>query len=240
MHAASVIMVGLVISGLAFGFQDTPAEEGPQQNLVVPPRDVKQHILEDVKLLGMAEYHCHWTRFHADVMTKFTDISIELAGTAESFRSTIPDDDTSQLLREFTDAKWEKLGAEIGNLTLANGIDDSMNWLLFARSAGAQVVQRILAGDNNWPQMGTVIADQAVALARIGQDRIWIRFGERVGNAVERGTPEQWSQWGLQIGLQARSRTRDLQVDWEAFAADVAAQAKWFESTLEPRNPKKD
>ena len=128
-----------------------------------------------------------------------------------------------------------EVGSEVGLLTVANGLDSTMDWILFTRAAGAQIVQRIVAGDNNWPAMGVMIADQAVHLAKAGHDRVWERFGRRVGHAVERGTMEQWSQWGLQIGMQARFQARGMRVDWNAFAADVASQANWYESKLQPR-----
>ena len=76
---------------------------------------------------------------------------------------------------------------------------------------------------------------RVIAVAKASHDKVWERFGRRVGQAVERGTLEQWSQWGLQVGMQARFQTRGMEIDWNAFAADVATQARWFESRLQLR-----
>lgn len=239
MYTSFFMTIGLIISGLMIGVQDAGPEESNLQ-VVRPPADVQGRIRQDVAMLGLAEYSCHWTRFHADVMIKFTNIAIEFSQTAESLEAGLPGDDIGQLLRDFTNSRWDDLGSEVGLLAISNGVDSNMNWILFTRSAGAQIIQRIAAGDNNWPEMGTMIADQAVDLAKAGHDQVWQRFGKRVGHAVERGTLEGWSQWGLQVGMQARIHARSLKVDWNAFAADIAAQAKWFEATLQPRVPKKD
>ncbi|MDG2424712.1 MAG: hypothetical protein P8M22_12130 [Phycisphaerales bacterium] len=231
MQIISFLIIALITSGLVGSFQDVGPEESELQ-VVLLPIDVESRIQKDAAMLGLAEYNCHWTRFHADVMMKFTDISIDLSQTAESLAEGIPDEDIEKMLKEFTDSRWNDLGGEIGLLSVANGLDSSIDWILFTRSAGAQIIQRITAGDNNWPEMGSMIAQQAVAIAKSSHNRVWERFGQRVGKAVERGTLEQWSQWGLQIGMQARAHAQGMKVDWNAFASDVAAQADWFESTL--------
>ncbi|MEE2907390.1 MAG: hypothetical protein VX527_06105 [Planctomycetota bacterium] len=239
MYTPFFITIGLIISGLTVGFQNPGPEESNLQ-VVLPPADLEGRIIQDAAMLGLAEYNCHWTRFHADMMMKFTDIAIEFSQTAESLEAGLPGEDMGELLRDFTKSKWDDLGAEVGLLTVANGLDSKINWILFTRSAGLQIVQRIIAGDNNWPEMGKMIADQAVDLAKSGHDQVWERFGKRVGHAVERGTLDEWSQWGLQVGMQARIHARSMKVDWNAFAADIAAQATWFESTLLPKDLKKD
>ncbi|MAT82235.1 MAG: hypothetical protein CMJ29_11410 [Phycisphaerae bacterium] len=234
MRILMFIAVCLAASSLAIGFQQ--ADPGDSELVVIlPPADVEGHILNDVTMLGLAEYNCHWTRFHSDVMEKFTGLAIEFSQTAESLEDSLPGDDIQLLLKDFTQSRWSEIGSEVGLISMSNGLDSTIDWMLFSQSAGAQIVQRIAAGDNNWPAMGIMVADQAVAMAKASHDKVWERFGRRVGQAVERGTLEQWSQWGLQVGMQARFQTRGMEIDWNAFAADVATQARWFESKLQLR-----
>ncbi|MCH2133976.1 MAG: hypothetical protein MK116_09535 [Phycisphaerales bacterium] len=238
MRRAPIILLGLALSGLALGIHDVPVEDiGPP---VLTEDQIRARIIEDVSLLGTAEYYCHWNRFRTGVMMAFTDMAIETSKVAETMRESAPGDEIVDVLREFTEAKWDDLGSRIGQMTLTNGIDDSVNWVQFARSAGGQMIQRILADENNWPYMGTFFADQAVAMAQAGQDQVWSRFGVRAGEAIGRGTEAEWLQWGRQVGLQARALTDEPTVDWTLFGTRVADQAMWFAAGLDKTPPDQD
>ena len=228
MHSMSFVMIGLVVSGLALGFQEPQAQPEPPDQLTVVPIDRDRGISQDAMMLGMGEYHCHWTRFQSSVMAMFTNASIEFSETAETFLQSVEGDDSHQLLREFTNSRWDELGSELGRIALANGLDDNVDWVDFARTAGWQLTQRIMAGENNWPYLGNMLADQAVKVAQAGQNRVWERFGRAVGSVMNRGTETQWTQWGLQVALQARARSGEPEIDWKAFGAETLEQAQWF------------
>jgi hypothetical protein len=232
---ALAIMV-IMASGLALALpngQDAPAADTP----VFTAEQIKMFTIKEATNLGRGEWYCDWTKFRLGVTMMYTDVTVEVvesaATLAEAARTENPTEITN-LVHEFNSSKWDDNGAELGRMTLAFGINDSVDWVAFARAAGTQVVQRAVAGENNFPAVGRIMAAQAVDLAKSGQDRIWSGFGRRVGEALKRGTRAQWEQWGRQMGLQARSRAQDPVVDWDAFAVNIEKQSHWYATRLEP------
>ena len=231
----SLIVMATVFTGVALGFQSTSAPSTDDGSITVgPPKKIDPGPAAEAGRLGMAEYFCHWTRFHAAVMIMFTDAAIELSENVEGMRDITSPDELEALVLEFTESNWDEYGRNLGGIALANGLDSRMDWMIFGRSAGAQLFQYVLSGNNNWPAFGRRMADQAMSMARHGHDQRWIEFSRNLGTSLGRGTPEQWTQWGLQLALQARAMSEQPSVDWNEFASDVATQAKWLSKSMKP------
>ncbi|MCH2153306.1 MAG: hypothetical protein MK089_08195 [Phycisphaerales bacterium] len=194
--------------------------------------EIDTPIFKVASTLGLAEYYCYWPRFRFGAIMLMTDTAIEMNGQIEKIRESVSDEDAFKVAGEFAGLHADKLTAELSKMTVANGLDSSADWAFFSQSACSQMIQRIIDGEDNWPHMGQVLADQAVALVREGQDRKWAEFGEDVGTSLQSGTSTQWRQWGRQVGLQARARVAEPKVDWEQFGRDIVQQARWMAARL--------
>lgn len=231
--ACSIIIIATVFAGVALGIQS--ASTDADSFSVGPPERIEEGPASQAGLLGMAEYYCHWNRFHAAVMIMFTDAAIELGEHVDAMREISPPDELESLVLEFNESNWKEYGKKLGGIGLANGLDSSIDWMIFGQSAGGQLLQYVLAGNNNWPAFGNRIADQAVSLAHRGHDIKWTAFSRSLGESIGRGTPQEWNQWGLQLALQARSMAGLPSVDWNRFAKDVAQQAQWLSRSMSSR-----
>ena len=227
-----VCALSLPVAGLAIQNSGPPgpANLGP---------DAETNLEAVATNLALGEYGAFWMRFRIGTIMLFTDRAIELEQRVNAIVSeSEPDEDIASIVREFTADSWAKTGAELGRMTVANGVDSGSDWILFAQSAADQLVQRILQGDNNWPQLGQELSDQAMVVVRDRHDQKWQRFGETVGEAMDCGTPTQWRQWGLQVAAQARARRTAAQVDWVAFGEDVLQQARWLAKSMRSAAPR--
>lgn len=235
--AWSTILIGTAFAAVALGIQSTSADPTNDDPIVLgPPVKIESGPAAAAGRLGMAEYYCHWTRYHAAIMILFTDAAIDLNETVNAMRDIAPEGELESMVVEFTESRWEELGAKLGSITLANGLDSGVDWMIFGRSAGIQLLQYVLMENNNWPMFGTRIADQAVSMAQHGHDLRWIEFSRNLGESLGRGTPEQWSQWGRQLALQARALAIEPKIDWNQFASNVATQAKLLSKSMSPVN----
>ncbi len=224
-----------VFAGVALGIQSTSTQFQDDGSISVGPLEqIEPGPAAEAGRLGMAEYFCHWTRFHAAVMIMFTDAAIELGENVKGMREIARPDELESMVLEFTESLWDDYGSKLGGIAIANGLDSSIDWMIFGRSAGAQLLQYVLAENNNWPAFGRRIADQAVSMARDGHNRRWTEFSQKLGASLGRGTSDQWAQWGLQLAMQARAMSDQSNVDWNEFASNVETQAKWLSQSMPP------
>ena len=225
----------MTFAGMVLAMQTKSTHSQDQQSISVgPPKAIDPGPGAEAGRLGMAEYYCHWTRFHAAIMILFTDAAISTNSIVEGMREIKEAGVLESTVLEFTESNWDEYGSKLGTIALANGLDSSINWMIFARSAGVQMMDYVISEKNNYPLFGRNIADQAVAMARHGHDRRWMEFGKRMGDRIGRGTPEEWSQWGLQLSLQARSLADQPVVDWNEFASNAYKQAVLVSESMTP------
>ena len=237
----SIILMSTVFAGMVLGLQTASSGSTDADGITVgPPDRIDDGPASQAAFLGMAEYYCHWTRFDAAVMIMFTDAAIELGEKVKVMRDIAPEGELESLVLEFTESNWQEYGRKLGGIALANGIDASNDWMIFGRSAGGQLLQYVLSGNNNWPAFGKRMADQAMIRAKQGHDIKWTQFSRKLGESTGRGTNEEWTQWGLQLALQAREMTNQPNVDWNRFARDVAEQATWLSRSMSPREVQQD
>ena len=227
-----IVAAVIVVSGGVAAVQEVspPSIAGPVD---AGKTDLDERVRMRATRLAQGEFAGAWSRFRIGTTMLFTDRAIEMDQQERTLvDNAAPGEALPAMIRDFTDATWTKVGAELGRMTVANGIDSGSDWTWFAWSARDQLIQRILAGDNNWPRLGEDLSDQAMAVVRSRHDEQWQRFGEEVGQALEIGPAVSWRQWGLQVGVQARSRRGDPRIDWSAFGQEIANQARSLAENL--------
>ena len=240
MPLALTLIVSLIVSGIVLAIQNEPDTEPSEAMTVVAIQNpaatdldvIDRPVFEGASTLGPAEYYCYWPRFRFGAIMLMTDTCIEMNGQIQKILQSVSGDEAFKIAAEFAGVHADKINAELSRMTLANGLDNSVDWMVFSRSVCSQMIQRIIDGDDNWPHMGQMLADQAVGLVRAGQDRKWSDFGEDVGRSLQSGTTAQWRQWGHQVGLQARALVAEPKVDWEQFGRAVVQQARSMAARL--------
>ena len=120
--ACSIIIIATVLAGVALGIQS--ASTDADSFSVGPPERIEEGPASQAGLLGMAEYYCHWNRFHAAVMIMFTDAAIELGEHVDAMREISPPDELESLVLEFNESNWKEYGKKLGGIGLANGLDE--------------------------------------------------------------------------------------------------------------------